>query len=211
MLPALWNVMYAARVPLTLAALPQSGPESSPGAKCPRCRLRFARPRARPLRRRHRLVRFGGWDGQQRTSDTWELRDSEWVRFQDEGPSPRNHAVLVSARDRGSVILYGGHDGEMVLGDLWERRNGRLGTHPIGHAGPVRAQRSLSAELRHYFATWHPPAAPTRGAGDEDADAVAIGRDHLAAAGAVSFVAAFLLPMSAPHRLTKEFEAAGFR
>jgi MHS family proline/betaine transporter-like MFS transporter len=34
---------------------------------------------------------------------------------------------------------------------------------------------------------------------------------YLAAAGAVSFVAAFLLPRTAPHRLTKEFEAAGFR
>jgi MHS family proline/betaine transporter-like MFS transporter len=34
---------------------------------------------------------------------------------------------------------------------------------------------------------------------------------YLAAAGAVSFVAAFLLPRTAPHRVTKEFEAAGFR
>jgi MHS family proline/betaine transporter-like MFS transporter len=34
---------------------------------------------------------------------------------------------------------------------------------------------------------------------------------YLAAAGAVSFVAAFLLPKTAPHRLTKEFEAAGYR
>jgi hypothetical protein len=83
-----------------------------------------------------RLVRFGGWDGQQRTSDTWELRDSEWVRFQDQGPSPRNHAVLVSAPDRGSVILFGGHDGEMVLGDLWERRKGRWVL--IRSATPVR-------------------------------------------------------------------------
>jgi MFS transporter, MHS family, proline/betaine transporter len=34
---------------------------------------------------------------------------------------------------------------------------------------------------------------------------------YLAAAGAISFVAAFLLPKTAPHRLTKEFEAAGYR
>ncbi len=34
---------------------------------------------------------------------------------------------------------------------------------------------------------------------------------YLAAAGVVSFVAAFLLPKTAPHRLTKEFEAAGYR
>jgi MHS family proline/betaine transporter-like MFS transporter len=34
---------------------------------------------------------------------------------------------------------------------------------------------------------------------------------YLAAAGGVSFVAALLLPRTAPHRLTKEFEAAGFR
>ena len=34
---------------------------------------------------------------------------------------------------------------------------------------------------------------------------------YLAAAGGVSFVAALLLPRTAPHRLTKEFEAAGYR
>jgi MFS family permease len=34
---------------------------------------------------------------------------------------------------------------------------------------------------------------------------------YLAAAGVVSFAAALLLPRTAPHRLTKEFEAAGFR
>jgi MHS family proline/betaine transporter-like MFS transporter len=34
---------------------------------------------------------------------------------------------------------------------------------------------------------------------------------YLAVAGGVSFVAAFLLPRTAPHRVTKEFEAAGFR
>ncbi len=34
---------------------------------------------------------------------------------------------------------------------------------------------------------------------------------YLAAGSAVSLLAAFLLPRSAPHRLTKEFEAAGFR
>jgi MHS family proline/betaine transporter-like MFS transporter len=34
---------------------------------------------------------------------------------------------------------------------------------------------------------------------------------YLAAAGAVSFVAAYLLPKTAPHRLTKEFEAARYR
>jgi hypothetical protein len=31
---------------------------------------------------------------------------------------------------------------------------------------------------------------------------------YLAAAGAVSFVAALLLPRTAPHRMTKEFQAA---
>lgn len=72
-----------------------------------------------------RLVRFGGWDGKSRTSDTWELHEHGWVGMQGEGPSPRNHAVLVSAVDRGSLLLFGGHDGELVFGDLWERRDGR--------------------------------------------------------------------------------------
>lgn len=71
-----------------------------------------------------RLTRFGGWDGKERTSDTWELHEAGWVRAQRDGPSSRNHAILVSAADRGSVLLYGGHDGDHVFGDLWERRNG---------------------------------------------------------------------------------------
>ena len=72
-----------------------------------------------------RLVRFGGWNGAQRTSDTWELRQDGWVLVGDAGPVGRNHAALVSAPDRGSLLLYGGHDGERVFGDLWERRSGR--------------------------------------------------------------------------------------
>ena len=72
-----------------------------------------------------RLVRFGGWDGERRTSDTWELTEKGWIRTRDRGPAPRNHAVLVSAPDRSSVLLFGGHDGDLVFGDMWERRSGR--------------------------------------------------------------------------------------
>jgi hypothetical protein len=74
-----------------------------------------------------RLIRFGGWDGAGRVSDTWELREQGWIRIEDGGPAPapRNHTVLVSAPDRGSLILYGGHDGDRVFADLWERRDGR--------------------------------------------------------------------------------------
>jgi hypothetical protein len=83
-----------------------------------------------------RLVRFGGWNGKERTSDTWELRERAWVRVQDGGPAARNHATLVSAPDHGSLLLYGGHDGDNVFGDLWERRNGRW--LPLELATPIR-------------------------------------------------------------------------
>ena len=72
-----------------------------------------------------RLIRFGGWDGNRRTSDTWELAGAGWRILPGAGPSGRNHAVLVTAPDRGSLLLYGGHDGDRVFGDLWERRRGR--------------------------------------------------------------------------------------
>ncbi|MEZ0335725.1 MAG: hypothetical protein ACAI18_17155 [Gemmatimonadales bacterium] len=72
-----------------------------------------------------RLARFGGWDGKERTSDTWELEEEGWVRFQGDRPSSRNHATMVTAADRGSMLLYGGHDGDRVFGDLWERGHGR--------------------------------------------------------------------------------------
>jgi len=70
------------------------------------------------------LVRFGGWDGKRRPAGTWELRESGWIEAAGSGPAGRNHTVLVSARDRGSLLLYGGHDGDYVFGDLWERRCG---------------------------------------------------------------------------------------
>jgi len=41
-----------------------------------------------------------------------------------EGPPARNHAVLVSAPDRGSLLLYGGHDGDAVFEDMWELKDG---------------------------------------------------------------------------------------
>jgi hypothetical protein len=66
------------------------------------------------------LVRFGGWTGKVRSSDTWIRRGIEWHEFRGRGPSPRNHSAMAYDALRGRAVLFGGHDGEFVFGDTWE-------------------------------------------------------------------------------------------
>jgi hypothetical protein len=69
---------------------------------------------------RGRLVRFGGWDGERRTADTW-LNDGErWIQVVVASPFPRNHAAMAYDPARERAVLFGGHDGDNVFGDLWE-------------------------------------------------------------------------------------------
>jgi hypothetical protein len=65
------------------------------------------------------LLRFGGWNGRARESDTWLLAEG-WQRLDVEGPSARNHTAMAFDDARRRVVLFGGHDGEMVFGDTWE-------------------------------------------------------------------------------------------
>jgi hypothetical protein len=68
------------------------------------------------------VLRFGGWDGQNRTADTWRLRGGLWSPVKTaEAPPARNHAAMTHDTKRGCFVLVGGHDGLNVFGDVWER------------------------------------------------------------------------------------------
>lgn len=68
------------------------------------------------------VLRFGGWDGRRRQSDTWTLRSGVWVRPFSRGPtpSPRNHAAMTYDAVRRRFVVVGGHEGGRVFGDVWE-------------------------------------------------------------------------------------------
>jgi hypothetical protein len=67
--------------------------------------------------------------------DTWLLRDDGWIRVSGSGPMPRAEAAAAHDVRRRRTVLFGG------------RVTSPLGTHPVGHAGPARAQRSLSLRI----------------------------------------------------------------
>ena len=68
------------------------------------------------------VLRFGGWDGQSRTADTWRLRGGLWSPVKaGDAPPARNHAAMTHDTKRGCFVLFGGHDGVNVFGDVWER------------------------------------------------------------------------------------------
>ena len=67
------------------------------------------------------VLRFGGWDGQARTADTWRLRGGLWTVLKGDAPPPRNYAAMTYDVKRGCYVLFGGQDGVNVFGDVWER------------------------------------------------------------------------------------------
>jgi hypothetical protein len=66
------------------------------------------------------LVRFGGWTGRDRVSETWIRGDAGWSEIGGERPAPRNHSAVAYDPVRQRVVLFGGHDGDQVFGDTWE-------------------------------------------------------------------------------------------
>jgi hypothetical protein len=74
---------------------------------------------------RQKILRFGGWNGAARVSETWEYDGATWQAVNAAGPEARNHTALAYDRARGCLALYGGHDGSRVFGDTWEWRGGR--------------------------------------------------------------------------------------
>jgi hypothetical protein len=79
------------------------------------------------------LLRFGGWNGEARESDTWLLTES-WQRLDVEGPSARNHTAMAFDAGRRRIVLFGGHDGDDVFGDTWEWNGERWSLALAGEA-----------------------------------------------------------------------------
>lgn len=72
------------------------------------------------------LIRFGGWNGNGRISETWQFSQSRWSSINTtQSPSARNHSAMVWDEKNDRFILYGGHDGENVFGDTWSFEKGK--------------------------------------------------------------------------------------
>jgi len=65
-------------------------------------------------------VLFGGWDGDNRTSDTWEWDGSDWTSISTTGPSARIYLPMAYDSARGVTVLFGGSGDPGYLGDTWE-------------------------------------------------------------------------------------------
>lgn len=74
----------------------------------------------------HFLLRYGGWNGRERLSDSWKFHDGAWEKLNPlPFPEARNHAIMAYDNDTGASILFGGHDGDYVFGDLWSFKSGK--------------------------------------------------------------------------------------
>jgi hypothetical protein len=69
---------------------------------------------------RRKIIRFGGWDGAKRVSETWTFDGKIWTKLEILSPEARNHAAIVYDKKRKKIILFGGHNGDYVFGDTWE-------------------------------------------------------------------------------------------
>ncbi len=71
-------------------------------------------------RSRGKLVMFGGFRNSY-LNDTWEWDGVRWEKKSQDGPSPRNGAVMVYDNKRNVVILFGGDTGSNnAFADTWE-------------------------------------------------------------------------------------------
>jgi len=72
-----------------------------------------------------RLFRFGGWNGNGRTDQSWTFKKI-WRKFSsDTRPAARNHSSMVYDSASSRIVLFGGYDGEKIFGDLWIFENGK--------------------------------------------------------------------------------------
>lgn len=70
---------------------------------------------------RGRAVLYGGYDGTDVTSETWEWDGKVWTQFHSPGgPGERAYPEQVFDTTRGRVLLYGGFDISGPKNDLWE-------------------------------------------------------------------------------------------
>jgi hypothetical protein len=68
---------------------------------------------------RETLFRFGGWTGEARVDELWQLNADVWARTGDRGPAGRNHTAWTYDAAHRALVLYGGHDGDRVFADTW--------------------------------------------------------------------------------------------
>src|SRR5688500_439407 len=107
MLPALLNVISAAPVALTLAALPQAGPESSPGVRNAHAAVYDSRD--------HALVLSGGATASEVRADLWRWRAGVWRLAPDTGPDRRTFPAMAYDSTHDQIVLFGGS--RVLFGD----------------------------------------------------------------------------------------------
>lgn len=115
---------------------------------------------------RQRFVLFGGWDGTQVLSDTWEYDGSRWLRRSTpQAPPARFDAGLAYDSDRGRVVLFGGASADGTLyADTWEY-DGLNWTEiptadaPSGRAGPAMAYDGSRGQVVLFGGTTNPGQA----------------------------------------------------
>ena len=147
MLPALWTVVSAARVAVTLAALPQSGPEPSPGVRNAHAAVYDSRG--------HALVLFGGATASEVRADLWRWRAGSWRLAPDTGPDGRTFPAMAYDSTRDEVVLFGGSrvlfgdsaSPPAMLGDTWLLRG--EGWTRVSRSGPTpRAEAAAAHDVR---------------------------------------------------------------
>ncbi len=74
----------------------------------------------------YNFIRFGGWDGSNRTDETWKLMNGQWQLVPlTSSPSPRNHSGMAFESHKKRIVLFGGHNGTHVFGDTWVFSKGK--------------------------------------------------------------------------------------
>jgi hypothetical protein len=69
------------------------------------------------------VLRFGGWNGKERLSETWIFKNEWQLINTSKAPSARNHSKLVYDKINQQHVLFGGHNGDFVFGDTWVFKN----------------------------------------------------------------------------------------
>src|SRR5256885_17094069 len=71
-----------------------------------------------------RTVLFGGFDGANTLSDTWEWDGITWQQA-GAGPAPRDHVNMTYDRARQALVLYGAGETWQRSARVWSRTQGQ--------------------------------------------------------------------------------------
>lgn len=90
---------------------------------------------------KRQLIRFGGWNGRERTNETWAFNGDQWSQLRlTRLPEARNHSQLIYDKTNQQLILFGGHNGDFVFGDLWVFHENQW--EQIIHTAPKKRMRN---------------------------------------------------------------------